>query len=115
MRLRELAELLGCEILSGGDRLDHIEVRACFAADLMSDVLRFSDSDTILITGLTSIQSVHTADVADMTAILYVSDKRPGQPVLDLAATHRLPVLVTSHGMFDACGILYGAKLKPAC
>ena len=114
MRLRELAELLGCEVVSGRDRLDEVEVGACFAADLMSDVLRFSDSHTLLITGLTSIQSVHTADVAEMTAILYVSNKKPGQPVLDLAESRSLPLLVTAHGMFDACGLLYRAKLRPA-
>ena len=114
MRLRELAVLLDCEVLLGEARLDEIDVKACFAADLMSDVLRFSDSDTVLITGLTSVQSVHTADVADLSAILFVSNKRPAQAVVDLAAGRDLPLLVTPHAMFEACGLLYAAHLKAA-
>ena len=114
MRLSEIADLLECEVLLGAERLGAIEVQACFAADLMSDVLRYSRSGTLLITGLTSVQSIHTADVAALTAILFVSDKTPGQATVDLAREKDIPLLTTSRGMFDACGILYRAGLAMA-
>jgi predicted transcriptional regulator len=114
MRLSTIAGLLECDVLLGEERLDTIEVRACFAADLMSDVLRFSHAGTMMITGLTSVQSVHTADVADLAAVLFVGDKRPNGAVLDLAREKGIPLLTTRHNMFDACGILYAAHLAPA-
>jgi predicted transcriptional regulator len=114
MRLSEIAGLLDCDVLLGAERLDAIDVRACFAADLMSDVLRYSHAGALLITGLTSVQSIHTADVADLTAILFVSSKAPGQATVDLARARGIPLLTTKRGMFDACGLLYGAGLAVA-
>jgi predicted transcriptional regulator len=114
MHLKRIAELLDCEVLMGRERLDSLEVRACFAADMMSDVLRFSHAGTLLITSLTSVQSVHTADVADLAAILFVGDKRPNGAMLDLAREKGIPLMTTRHNMFDACGILYAAHLAAA-
>jgi predicted transcriptional regulator len=111
MRLSTIAGLLECDVLLGEERLDTIEVRACFAADLMSDVLRFSDPGALLITGLTSLQSIHTADVADLAAILFVSNKTPGRATIDLARTRSIPLLTTHRTMFDACGVLHRAGL----
>ncbi len=114
MHLRKIAELLECEVLLGGERLDDLEIDSFFAADLMSDVLRFSRAGTLLITGLTSVQSVQTADVADLAAILFVGSKRPNGPTLEMAREKGIPLLTTRHGMFDACGILHDATVPPA-
>jgi hypothetical protein len=113
MRLSEIQKLLQCELLVGELEPDP-DIMQCFAADLMSDVLAFSSSDAILITGLASIQSVHTADVADLRAIVFVHDKRPGSQVLDLARTKNIPLLTTKHNLFDACGVLCAGGLKGA-
>jgi predicted transcriptional regulator len=114
MRLSEVAGLLDCEVLLGAERLAGIEVQACFAADLMSDVLRFSHSGALLITGLTSLQSIHTANVADLAAILFVSSKVPGRATIDLARANDIPLLTTPHDMFAACGVLHCAGLARA-
>jgi hypothetical protein len=113
MRLTEIQMLLCCEVLSGDLHADP-DIEQVFAADLMSDVLAFSSSDAILLTGLASIQSVHTADVADLRAIVFVHDKRPGPQVVELAKTKKIPLLTTRHNLFDACGVLHGHGLKGA-
>jgi predicted transcriptional regulator len=105
VQLRSLVSLLDCQVLCGHKELD-AEVTSCFAADLMSDVLAFSIPHTLLITGLTSIQSVHTADVAECTGILLVSGKQPSPEALQLAKAKEFPLLTTKHSMFVACGIL---------
>jgi predicted transcriptional regulator len=112
MQLRELIDLLQCQVIAGDHLLEGIAVGACFAADLMSDVLAFSEPGALLITGLASIQSVHTADVADLAAILYVGDKKPGSQVFDLAREKGIPLLATPRTMFEVCGILTQAGLK---
>ncbi len=68
MQLGQIVALLGCQVLSGEDRLD-LDVDTCFAADLMSDVLAYAKYGGLLVTGLSSAQSVHTAEIADMSAM----------------------------------------------
>jgi hypothetical protein len=113
MRLSEIQKLLHCELISDGLPSDP-DIEQCFAADLMSDVLAYSTSEAILITGLSSIQSVHTADVADLRAIIFVHDKRPGPQVVELARNKKIPLLTTKLNLFDACGVLHGKGLKGA-
>jgi len=114
MLLEEVLEALDGELISGGRACLRTDFPACFAADLMSEVLAFCAPGALLVTGLTSVQSVHTADVADLKGIVFVNNKRPAAEVLQLAAQREIPVLATGHTMFSACGILFGRGLKPA-
>ncbi len=112
MLMQELVDLLNCQVILGSEFMEGLEVTACFAADLMSDVLAFSRPGSLLITGLASIQSAHTADVADLAGILFVSGKSPAEPVVSLARNQRIPLLTTELSMFEACGRLYAAGLE---
>ena len=114
MRLDQVRQLLDGTMLCGDERAETIEVPSAFAADLMSDVLAFASAGAMLITGLTSVQAVHTADVADLKAVLFVCDKRPVQPALDLARQLGLPLLTTPRSLFEACAILRAAGLPGA-
>ncbi len=114
MRLRRIVERTDAEVLLGEERLDDLDVTSCFAADLMSDVLRFSHAGTLLITGLTSVQSVHTADVADLAAILFVGDKRPEPGIVEVARARGIPLLSTRRSMFETCGLLFEEHLGAA-
>ena len=113
MQLRSIVELLGCEVLCSREALG-VDVPSCFAADLMSDVLAFATPNALLVTGLTSVQAVHTADVAECAAILFVGAKRPSREALELAERRAIPLLSTSHSMFEACGVLRAAGIPPA-
>jgi predicted transcriptional regulator len=105
----DLLELLRCEVISGRDRLDGLEPTGFFAADLMSDVLAFAHPGNVLLTGLTSLQAVHTADVAEIPAIVFVDGKLPTEAVREKAAHRGIPLLATRFDMFEACGRLYEA------
>jgi predicted transcriptional regulator len=109
MRLDEIANVLSCETLCAVDRV--IDIEAVVASDGMSEILAFDCPNALMLTGLTNIQSVRTAVVADVHAIIYVRGKRPPSQVLDLAREKGIPVLVTSLGMFESCGLLYKAGL----
>jgi predicted transcriptional regulator len=65
-----------------------------------------------MITGLTNIQSIRTADIAGVSAVIYCRGKCPDKKVVEFATQKRIPVLVTKMVMFDICGILYGKGLK---
>jgi len=110
MRLEAIAAALDCEVLSG---VDHpVDIEAVVASDGMSEILAFHRPHALMLTGLTNIQSVRTAMVADVHAIIFVRGKRPRENVIELARENHIPVLVTELGMFDSCGILYRAGLE---
>ena len=111
MLLAEIVTLLGCTELLTVDRAGGREIPGCFAADLMSEVLAFSGHGALLVTGLTSLQSLHTAEVIDAQAVLYVNGKRPDAQVLALARARGLPLLSTTLTMYEACGRLHRGGL----
>ena len=114
LRLGKLVKLLDGEVIWGTKLISKAEVTGCFAADLMSDVLAFAKPGVLLLTGLTSVQSVHTADVADLRGIVFVSDKRPPEAVVELARKKEIPLIRTRHGLFEACGIIFKAGARAA-
>jgi predicted transcriptional regulator len=111
MLLAEIVTLLGCTELLVLDHAGSREITGCFAADLMSEVLAFSGHGPLLVTGLTNLQSAHTAEVIDAQAILYVNGKRPDAQVMALARARGLPLLSTPLTMFEACGRLHRGGL----
>jgi len=110
MNLDEIAGILDCEMISPADR--EIDIEAVVASDGMSEILAFHRPHALMLTGLTNIQSVRTAVVADVEAIVYVRGKQPTQKVIDLARISGIPVLITTMGMFDCCGKLYKEGLE---
>ncbi len=110
MLLAEIVTLLKCSELVAG-QADGRKIDGCFAADLMSEVLAFCGHGSLLVTGLTSVQALHTAEVVDAHAVLYVNGKRPEPKVLALARARRLPLLSTHLTMYEACGRLHRSGL----
>ena len=111
MTLEEVREILDAELIAGED-LQRIHVQMGCGADLMSDVLAFSKSGALLLTGLTNPQVVRTSEMADVVAICFVRGKRPPSETVALATANGLPLLTTRLPMFEACGRLYGRGLK---
>ncbi len=111
MKLSEIRDLLGCELLTGEEDLG-ADIREVVASDGMSEILSFAKSGELMITGLINIQSIRTADIAGVSAVLYCRGKRPDRKVIEFARQKRIPVLVTPMVMFDICGILYAKGLK---
>mgnify|MGYP006292150399 CR=1 FL=1 len=112
MFLQEIADIIEGKILTPIEDAENIEVHYAFASDLMSDVLAFASSDMLLVTGLTNPQSVRTAEMADMPAILFVRGKQPPEMTVDLAEQIGIAVLLSPYTMFETSGLLYEAGLQ---
>ena len=106
MTLEEIKEILKAEIIAGAKDLQ-MEIKMGCGCDLMSDVLAFIKSDSLLLTGLTNPQVVRTAEMADIKAICFIRDKKPDRETVELAKSKNLPLLLTTLPMFEACGKLY--------
>jgi predicted transcriptional regulator len=111
MTLEEVKAILEAEVVVGSD-LDQITVEMGCGADLMSDVLAFTKTGALLLTGLTNPQVIRTSEMADVVAICFVRGKRPAEETVELARSHNTPLLASQLPMFEACGRLSCAGLK---
>lgn len=110
MRIKEIREILNAEVLCGCDFLD-TEVVNAFSSDLMSDVLAFVKGKTVLLTGLTNQQVVRTAEMADLSAIVFVRGKKPEEDIIRLACENNIILLLTKDTLYTASGKLYSKGL----
>ena len=111
MKLAEIKELLHCEVLAGEEDLS-VDISQVVASDGMSEILAFAKSRELMITGLTNIQSIRTADIAGVSAVIYCRGKLPDEKVIEFARQKHIPVLATKMGMFNICGVLFNKGLK---
>ena len=112
MLLREIRELTDAEVLTGQDMILFRPPYGDYnASDLMSDVLAQVKGHPLLITGLCNPQVMRTAEMMDISCVLFVRGKCPDEHVLELAREQGLCVMRTDRIMFEACGILYEAGL----
>ena len=111
MLLQDVLELLQARVLTGEEFLQK-EIVDCYGSDMMSEVLAYCKSNSLLCTGLTNMQVVRTADMTELGAIVFVRNKIPSPEVIERAQEDMLPLLVTEMTLFEACGILYQAGLK---
>lgn len=111
MTLREITTLLNGQAIIGEEMLDE-EENFVFASDLMSDVLTLNDTP-LLVTGLCNMQTIRTCDMACITHLVIVRNKKPTEEMLELAADNDMVVITTEYSLFRTCGILYEAGMKP--
>ena len=113
MKIREMVRVLEARVLAGQQGLDREVISAC-CSDLMSDVLAFVNEKTVLLTGLTNLHVVRTAEILDLKCLVFVRGKVPGQDVLEAAQELGLAVLTCQHTMFTAAGLLYQGGVRGA-
>lgn len=111
MKLIEVKNILSAELLSGKDYLER-EVEAAFSCDLMSDVLAYVNKSTLLLTGLTNPQVIRTAEMLDLSAIVFVRNKKPGPDIIKLASENNMVVMTTRYTLYIASGMLYSSGLE---
>ena len=85
MKLHKLKDVVEAFVIYENNE-EHI-FEHVFASDLMSDALAMINDgeETILITGLANMQSLRTAEMLDITTILFVRNKMPDEDMINLA------------------------------
>lgn len=111
MKLTEISRVIEANFIGYIVDSDNEVKRVC-GCDLMSDVLAFIKSDALLLTGLTNLQVVRTAEMADVTAICFVRGKCPPDETVRLAGDKKLPLLATNLTLYECCGRLYREGLR---
>lgn len=111
MTIRELIPILDAKVLCGEDRLDEEVSMAC-GSDLMSDVLAFVKEKCVLITGLTNVHVMRTAEMLDIHCVIFARGKIPSEEILEEAREIGIAVLATENTNYTTCGLLYQAGIK---
>ena len=106
MSIRDVMKIVEGTVLTGEDKLDSPVDTAC-GSDLMSDVLAFVKDKTVLITGLINTHVVRTAEMLDITCIVFSRGKQPSEEILEMAQEADIAVLSTRMTTYTACGELY--------
>ena len=113
MKLVDVVRFTNAEILYGEELIGAIDVEYAYGSDLMSDVLAFARPGSLLLTGLTNVQIMRTAQMLDIPAVVFVRGKRPQAAAIALASQVKIPVILSRLSMFETCGILYREGLLP--
>jgi predicted transcriptional regulator len=113
MTLEEIKKILDAQMIITPQDLQ-MEIKMACGCDLMSDVLAFIKEEALLLTGLTNLQVVRTAEMANIKALVFVRGKKPDRETIALAWAQKIPLLVTHLPMYEACGRLYRHGL-PGC
>ncbi len=112
MKVKEIAERTGARMLTGNGGSSR-EVRFAFSSDLMSDVLTRDYEDAVLITGLSNLQAIRTAEMSDIGVVIIARNKEVGREMVALAERNEIVLLKSPLSLFRISGVLYEAGLKP--
>lgn len=111
MKLQDILEILNGQVVCGKEHL-HEEVDTGFASDLLSDVLTLQTSNLVLLTGLANVQTIRTAEMADIHYIVLVRNKKATPEILELARENNQVIIECNFSMFKSAGLLFNAGLK---
>jgi hypothetical protein len=111
MNLNEIIEHAQGRVLNPVVSTDREILGGC-GADLMSDVLAAVKPNAVLLTGLCNPQVIRTAQMADVSAIIFLRGKQPTPDMIHMATQEDIPLISSEKGMFDLCGKLYRAGLR---
>lgn len=112
MHIKEIAKIIRGKIEYESNHDDQ-PIEKAFACDLMSDVLTLDVHNVLLITGLNNIQTIRTAEIADIRNVILVRNKKPTPDMISLAKKENITIVVTGKTLFEVSGILHKAGLKP--
>ena len=112
MKITEIVDIVEGKVICGHDMLQK-EVQNAFSSDLLSDVLTINKPGIMLITGVANLQTVRTAEMAEISCVLLVRNKKTNDEMLSLARENGLMIIECKGSMFGVSGKLYQAGLKP--
>lgn len=112
MKINDLTSIINGEVLCGFENLTH-EVHFAFACDLMSDVLTIKQNNVLLITGLSNVQTIRTAEMSDINCVIIVRNKDVSKEMIRLAKESEIVLIKCKYSMFRTSGLLFSAGIKP--
>lgn len=112
MQIEEIVHIIDGAVLTTREP-GKKEIRYAFSSDLMSDVLTRDYEDTVLITGLSNIQAIRTAEMSDIGLVIIARNKEVSDDMIQLAESSDIVLIKSAYSLFRISGLLYNAGVKP--
>ncbi|VGO23087.1 hypothetical protein [Pontiella sulfatireligans] len=112
MNLNRIADMLEAELVHGPAGWEQINIETVFASDLMSDVLMSERDEMLLITSLSTEQSIRSAGIVGSEAVIIANKKTVTEGMIELAKDQDVALLCTKFPKYESCiriGRLMGA------
>lgn len=106
MNIGKVIELLEAKTVTRNTDMKQ-ELLSVLASDLMSDVLTVDGVNLLLLTGLNNIQTIRTAEMAEVSMVVIVRGKKATDEMIALAEDNEIMILESDYSLFRASGILY--------
>lgn len=111
MILKEICKLVEGRVACCEEQFDK-RVEYGFASDLMSDVLTLKTNNVVLITGLSNIQAIRTAEMSDISFVILCRGRSATPEMVEVAHENNIVIIETGFSVFKCSGVLYSAGLK---
>lgn len=112
MTIAEICSAVSGKVICGSDKMEKVVTNA-FASDLLSDVLTIKTGKFMLITGCANVQCLRTAEMADISVVLFARNKTVSEDMLSIARENGIIIIVSPFSLFKCSGILYNAGINP--
>lgn len=106
MKLTELIESLGLEVLTAGTNLD-AEVTTGYVSDLLSDVIANVEEGSVWITIQRHINILGVAKLKEVAAIIVPRGLQVENEVIEKAVQEDITILRSRENSFEISGRLY--------
>ena len=76
----------------------------------MTEILQndqIDDQDVLLLTGLNNLQTIRTAEMAEIKHIVLVRNKKPSKEMISLAESEGISLIITKKTLFETSGKLF--------
>ncbi len=103
MNLIQIADVLDADLAYGPKGWEQISIHSVFASDLMSDVLMSDRDDMLLITSLSTEQSIRSADMVGAEAVVIANQKTVTEGMIELAKEQGIALLRTPLPKYESC------------
>lgn len=111
MTVKEIIKIVDGKAICCEDRLS-TQIEYAFASDLMSDVLTVDKENILLITGLANLQAIRTAEISDISCIIFARAKKINEEMISIARENNIILIESHHSLFHISGVLYQAGVK---
>ncbi|MEI6891846.1 MAG: hypothetical protein V5783_06715 [Pontiella sp.] len=112
MKLQRIAHALDAKLICGPVDWKKINIETIFASDLMSDVLMSDRDELLLITSLSTEQSIRSASIVGSEAVVVANNKTVTEGMIELAQDQGIALFCTRHPKYETC-IELGRLMEP--
>jgi hypothetical protein len=106
MKFSDIANALSARVISKSSVYDSCNVESVIVSDLMSDVLTMEKPNPILISSLSSDQTVRTASMVDAVGVVIAQNKPLPDKMAQLAEELDITLMISPLAKFESCVIL---------